>query len=1358
MKKYILILAVVIILALCIVAVILVKRPREISKKPSEVVFAERKVINLNRDWYYVVFKGSSFPEKPPSSGWKKIDIPYLIYSQGYRGAWFKKNIYSPKLEGERRILLVFYGVKYKCRIYINGKLVYEHCDGFTPFTVDITDYVKWNTENEVLACVLDWTSALVKKVNLSNLKHDERPVDRAVDAITYPIGSKYYHFGIWDDVELWIVPAVWVKDVYIKTFYRNSTIAVEVITRNDYSKDLQVTVLNKVLDKGKEVLGLPAKQVLVKAGGEAKIVVWSKWKNPKLWAPWSPYLYNLSTIILVDGKKTDVKTTRFGFREFWVEDGSYYFNGVKIVLRMASTHLLGYTREKALETYMLLKNLSVNAMRLHAQPWPRIWYDLADEMGIMIVHESAVWCLGKCYRVEDPVFWQNFAEHLKGQVLLHRNHPSIVIWSIENELLLTGGYRSPETAKQLAKLAALVKLLDPTRPVMFEGDFDPLGAADIINLHYPHEFPKHDQYPNTAYWLENTTMLDSYPRIPWKWNRTKPLHIGEFLWVPFTSYDVPAAFFGDIVYTDPERYYIEAKAYAWSFQIAAYRIMRVSGFCPWNIFESRYSQILRKVVAETYKPITVFQLNYDNSFYEEATIQRKLAVVNDHYKSVKLKLGCILHYRNTSTKVLSNEISLNPAEVAFVDFTLALPKAEKLKEKAVLQIILLNGSEEIFNKNTTLYIYSKGIKCSENTTIYLLGEDQATETALKELGANIVKNKIPEKGLVIVARNSLTTVDWSKLLDFAEKGGIVLVLEQDSIPPNPLGVKLADHYSTITIPITLDHPLFANMTIEDLRFWRRDHIVSYRDLAIPALWPTFSLVSSGVGLHYSQLLEVRCGKGAFVFSQLTLVAKFSEEPRARLLLARLIDYYSSYKPPYAKTGVYYKSLELAAILDSMGADFSIVDASNLSKYDVVLVTASTVNEKDIEYFRKFCEKGGVLYLYHVDSESIGLLEKLTGLNFRYLQGYPPVVFVKDSLVKLMGNNLLYWTQSEKMWRHGPYVLDESVTEGILIEEVKPYNLTKISLLKFKASNKEVVSIKENTIALYSNSYISTVLHVNESGFYAISIGARGTLVQGVYPVMEIWMNRSRIWSTYVSRRAYYTYVTYLSKGTYVLSIAFINDAWIPGKEDRNLYIYEVAFGKIKELRIKPLTNPYVLTQIPLGKGYVIVDQVPWLKIVSSRIKLNYFKALKYSYLLLSSLGVPFRASSVILLEPKDFTLRKGVGSISSWQVALYSNGYVSATLKIVEEGYYTIGILAKGTKTKGEYPVAQIYLNSTLLGEIKVNSSYWQEYRLLTYIKRGVYELKIFFINDYWNPPKEDRNLYVSLVVVRKVGEPHSF
>ena len=85
----------------------------------------------------------------------------------------------------------------------------------------------------------------------------------------------------------------------------------------------------------------------------------------------------------------------------------------------------------------------------------------------------------------------------------------------------------------------------------MFEGDADPGGQADIINLHYPHEYPVWNLWPNEAWWLEFTNQTDIYPGEISGWPLQKPLYIGEFLWVPMNFIEGASIFLGDNIYRD---------------------------------------------------------------------------------------------------------------------------------------------------------------------------------------------------------------------------------------------------------------------------------------------------------------------------------------------------------------------------------------------------------------------------------------------------------------------------------------------------------------------------------------------------------------------------------------------------------------------------------------------------------------------------------------------------------------------------------------------------------------------------------------------------------------------------------------
>ena len=193
------------------------------------------------------------------------------------------------------------------------------------------------------------------------------------------------------------------------------------------------VVLKNRVQDANATAISFVDRQVTVNAGSTSQVDVTMPWSSPRLWSLLDPYLYHLETALEASGIQ-DIVKTRFGFREFWCEADRFYLNGTRINLLATSTwppgSLLGRAQiQKVLADVKAGHN---RAMRLHTQPWDETWYEVADEVGLMIVEEGAVWCDSYSYRLKDPVFWTNYGQHLTAAVRRDRNHPSIVMWSLE--------------------------------------------------------------------------------------------------------------------------------------------------------------------------------------------------------------------------------------------------------------------------------------------------------------------------------------------------------------------------------------------------------------------------------------------------------------------------------------------------------------------------------------------------------------------------------------------------------------------------------------------------------------------------------------------------------------------------------------------------------------------------------------------------------------------------------------------------------------------------------------------------------------------------------------------------------------
>src|SRR5262249_28486295 len=188
-------------------------------------------------------------------------------------------------------------------------------------------------------------------------------------------------------------------------------------------------------------------------------------WPTAHRWSPLDPFLYSLSTTISTAVGQDQINT-RFGFREFRTENGGFLLNGIPVHLLATATWPPTDLQSPTQIRKVLLDVKAGNnvAIRLHTQPWDEPWYDIADEVGLLVVEECAVWCDPWSYRLGDATFWTNYSHHLTAAVKRDRNHPSIVLWSLENEILHCGGEKAYNaTDTQLAALGPLVNSLDPT-------------------------------------------------------------------------------------------------------------------------------------------------------------------------------------------------------------------------------------------------------------------------------------------------------------------------------------------------------------------------------------------------------------------------------------------------------------------------------------------------------------------------------------------------------------------------------------------------------------------------------------------------------------------------------------------------------------------------------------------------------------------------------------------------------------------------------------------------------------------------------------------------------------------------------
>ena len=427
-------------------------------------------------------------------------DFPsYPAAWNNVREAWMQRTVRVPADWAGDRIILHFEAVAGKAQVFVNGKKVAENFDLFLPFEADITEVVPPGGEADI-------------RVYVQSQKQfeDHSGVGRRI----VPAGSMWgcYIDGIWQDVFLLRRPSVRVDDVYVRPLVSEGILELTVRLWNESPKKTVVRLSGRVdewinragktvleapvpaWDLGRKALDIPAENLTIPAG-DSLVRVLRIPADLKTWTPEHPNLYVLQLSLSKGGKQIDNKYERFGWREWSLEEGMLCLNGKPYPLRGDSWHFMGIpqmTRRYAWAWYTAIKGMNGNAVRPHAQVYPRFYLDLADEMGICVLEETANWASDGGPALESPHFWTASKDHLRRMVLRDRNHASIFGWSVSNEnkpVILHVHHRPdlmPLQEQAWRDWCALVRGNDPSRPwISSDGEEDGSGILPVTMGHY---------------------------------------------------------------------------------------------------------------------------------------------------------------------------------------------------------------------------------------------------------------------------------------------------------------------------------------------------------------------------------------------------------------------------------------------------------------------------------------------------------------------------------------------------------------------------------------------------------------------------------------------------------------------------------------------------------------------------------------------------------------------------------------------------------------------------------------------------------------------------------------------------------
>ena len=503
---------------------------------------------------------------------WRAVDLPHDWsiegpYSQKNAAgtaflpagiAWYRKTFQLPASLRGRKVSIRFDGVYRDSIVWINGVLLGSRPYGYATFEYDLTPHLQLGGAANVLAVRVDHSVL--------------------ADSRWYPGSGIYRH--VWLNVTGPVHIAAW--GTYVTTPVATETealVSIETRLLNETPGEARATLVTAILNEKAEEVASVKEEQPIDAGADRTFAQQLTVSHPSLWSPDQPRLYTAVSRVYLDGKVVDEQRTPFGIRSFYFSaDKGLVLNGRPLKMKGVCIHhdlgALGAAFfEEALERRLKrLQEIGVNAIRTSHNPMAPEFYDLCDRLGLLVMDEAFdEWIGGKRKWAEGrnsgPVARRGYHEAFEtwgvrdaqDMVLRDRNHPSIILWSIGNEIDYPtdpfvhprgrhddsippdapgkSEFLSANLMPAIARrLIAAVKQFDGTRPVtMALADIDASNATGVANLldvvgynyleqHYERD---HKAYPNRViYGSENSHSLDA-----WRPVALNDYVGGQFLW-----------------------------------------------------------------------------------------------------------------------------------------------------------------------------------------------------------------------------------------------------------------------------------------------------------------------------------------------------------------------------------------------------------------------------------------------------------------------------------------------------------------------------------------------------------------------------------------------------------------------------------------------------------------------------------------------------------------------------------------------------------------------------------------------------------------------------------------------------------
>jgi beta-galactosidase len=502
-----------------------------------------RTRLSLDPGWKF--FLGDPAGAESPSfdsAGWRTVETPHDWSIEGKldaknptgRGAgyfpagvgWYRRAFNVPGAWSGKQIGVEFEGVYMNATVYVNGHELGMHPYGYTPVCHNLTPHLS-----------IGGTNTLAVRVD-----NAQQPNSR------WYAGSGIYRH-VWLHVTEPVHVAQWgVAVTTPEVSAARAKVLLKTSIANDSDQAASVRLRSIVVNQSGAVVGRAESSVQVNAEASVETPQEITVLKPALWSPESPVLYRLVTRVIRDGKTIDEVTTPFGIRSIeWSAEKGFLLNGKAVKMAGGCVHhdlgplgVAAFDRAEE-RRVQILKAAGFNALRAAHNPPSPGFLDACDRLGMLVMDEAFdCWSRGKNpfdYNVAFKDWWQR---DLDGMVLRDRNHPSVVCWSIGNEIPERG---EPLGAQEAKMLADRVRSIDRSRPVTSALNADAriipqwsmtdpyYSALDIggYNYNLDSHVEDHKRVPSRIMVCTESFAHDAFEY--WKMVTEFPYIIGDFVW-----------------------------------------------------------------------------------------------------------------------------------------------------------------------------------------------------------------------------------------------------------------------------------------------------------------------------------------------------------------------------------------------------------------------------------------------------------------------------------------------------------------------------------------------------------------------------------------------------------------------------------------------------------------------------------------------------------------------------------------------------------------------------------------------------------------------------------------------------------